>query len=817
MKITFNKKVIQHFIAIAVFYLLTIFFFSPVFFDNKNINQQDILQWQGSVQEIKEFRATTGEEPLWTNSMFGGMPAYMIDVDWSNDIVEFLQSAYSLWLPHPVRLVFASMVSYYILLLAFGVTPYLAIVGAVGFAFTSYNMICLVAGHNARLGAIAFAPLILAGIHKAYDGKKRIGFALAALGLAMHLRINHLQITYYLLLIIIIYAIARLVVETQKGLLKPFLKHSFVLILAALLGLGTFFGEFWATYDYAKYTQRGRPELTAQKEAKPNADGLDKSYAFNHSNGIFEPVVMFIPNFYGGAMAGGFDTDGAAALELQKMGVPRQQVAQQLNGLPAYWGNQPGTLPYYAGAIIIFLAVLGGIVLPGKQKYWMFVVIAFGIALTWGKNFSSFNYFLFDYFPGYNKFRSVTFALFMPLLCLPLLGMLGLQLGLEKSFDKQWMKGFYIALGATGGFALLAIMFAGMGGYASPNDAGLEQYPRLLQALRIDRASLLRADAFRSLLFIVAAGACIYFWAKGKLSAVWAPVLLVVVTSVDVISVSRRYLNDKNFTANPARQFFAPSEADQVILSDKDYYRVFNLNDPFNDAQTSYFHHSLGGYHAAKLRRYQDLIEYCLSGEANQLYSTVQAGSRDFSGLGVVNMLNTRYFKFGDNKGEVLRNSDANGPAWFVSNVYKVNSADEEIDVLCGTDTKSVAIIDATKFDVAATEYDDSGTIALQSYAPNKLVYKSSSSSEALAIFSEIYYPEGWVARIDGNEVPILRADYVLRALQVPAGDHEIVFTFEPVIYSVGNKVMLGSSFILLIVVVLVFGYQVRKMLFDQA
>ena len=815
MKLTLRKQVVSHIVAIVVFYIISIGFFSPVFFENKNINQTDILQWQGSSQEIKEFRESTGEEPLWTNSMFGGMPAYMIDVDWSNDIVQFLQSAYSLWLPHPVRLVFACMVSYYILLLAFGITPYLAIAGALGFAFSSYNIICLVAGHNARLGAIAFAPLILAGIHKAYDGKKRIGFALAALGLAMHLRINHLQITYYLLLIIVIYAIGRLVIEAQKGMLKPFLKHSVVLIFAALLGVGTFFGEFWATYNYSKYTQRGRPELTAQMESKPNADGLDREYAFRFSNGIFEPIVLFIPNFYGGAMQGGFSENGAAAIELQKIGVPRQQVAQQLNSLPAYWGSQPSTLPYYAGAVIIFLAVLGAFVLPGKQKYWIFVVVVFGIALTWGKNFSSFNYFLFDYLPGYNKFRSVTFALFMPLICLPLLGLLGLQRGIDGGFDKQWMKGFYLAFGITGGFALLSIMLAGLGGYASPNDAGLEQYPRLVQALRIDRASLLRGDAFRSLFFVTAAAAAVYFWAKGKLSAVWASLLLVLISSTDLMAVSKRYLKASNFTTNPARQFFAPSEADQAILSDKEYYRVFNMNDPFNDARTSYFHHSLGGYHAAKLRRYQDLIEYCLSSEASQAFSVVQSGSRDFSELGVVNMLNTKYFKFGESKGEVVQNKDANGPVWLVGNVFKVSSADEEIDVLCGSDTKSVAIIDGSKFEVGRTEFDNSGSITLQSYAPNKLVYQSDTPAEAMAVFSEIYYPEGWVARIDGQEAPILRANYVLRALQLPAGKHEIVFTFEPVIFAIGNKVMLGSSFILLIVVVLVFGYQLRKMMFD--
>lgn len=816
MKITLSKQVVSHLIAIVVFYLLTIVFFSPVFFENKNIDQYDILQWQGSSKEIKDFREQTGEEPLWTNSMFGGMPAYMIDVDWSNDIVQFLQSAYSLWLPHPVRLVFACMISYYILLLAFGISPYLAMAGAIGFAFSSYNIIGLMAGHNARIGAIAFAPLILAGIHKAFEGRKRIGFTLAALGLALHLRVNHLQITYYLLLVIIIYTVARFIIDFRKGAMQQFFKHSGVLILAALLGLGTFFGEFWATYSYSKYTQRGKPELEAQKESKPNADGLDKEYAFYYSNGIFEPLTLFIPNFYGGSSQGTLDMNSATAVELQRMGVPRQQVPQQVSRMPSYWGAQPGTSPYYAGAIIIFLAVLGTMVVQGPQKYWLLVAAVLGIMLTWGHNFEAFNYFLFDHLPGYNKFRSVTFALFIPLLCLPLLGLLGLQTGLAGGFDKQWTRKMLIAAGITAGFALLCILLAGIGAYRSPNDAGLEQqYPRLLQAIRIDRESLLRADAFRSLIFVVLAVAVIYFWAKGKLNNAVAPLALTALVAVDLITVSNRYFDDSKFKANPARQFFSPSEADQAILADDGYYRVFYMPDPFNDARTSYYHHSLGGYHAAKLRRYQDLIEYCLANEGNQIITQVKSGSRDFANLGTVNMLNTRYFKFGESKGEVVKNQSANGPAWFVSRVNVVDSPDEEIDILCGLNTKNVAVIDGSRFEVETADFDASGSIEMVSYAPNRLVYRANTTSEAMAVFSEIYYPEGWVARIDGQEAPILRANYVLRALQVPAGQHEIVFTFEPAIYAVGNPIMLGSSFLLLLVVVLVFGYQIRKMLFE--
>lgn len=817
MKISFKKQLVPHLVAVAVFYALTVLFFSPVFFEGKGLNQMDILQWQGSSKEIQDFREATGEEPLWTNSMFSGMPAYMIDVDWGNDIVEVLQAVYSLGLPHPVRLVFASMVSYYILLLVFGINPWLSMAGAIGFSFSSYNIIGLVAGHNARIGAIAFMPLVLAGIHKAYDGRKRLGFTLAAVGLAMHLRINHLQITYYLLLIIIAYAIARFIIELKKNQLKPFLVHSAVLVAAALLAVGTFAGEFWATYSYSKYTQRGKPELTSQMEAGVASDGLDREYAFRHSNSLLEPLVLFIPNFFGGASPSieSLDAGSETANELMRMGVPRQQVGQQLQMFSPYWGRQPGSAPYYAGAIIVFLFVLGLLVVKGPHKWWILIISLFGIMLTWGSSFASFNYFLFDYLPGYNKFRSVTFALVIPILCFPLLGFLGLQKGLATGFDKEWTKKLYVAFGICGGFALVAAILAGIGSYAAPMDQQLGQYPRLVQALREDRESLLRGDAFRSFLFVAAAGTVIFFWSKKKLSATLAPLILVALVALDGTLVSARYLNDSRFQRNPARQFFAPSAADQAILQDKGYYRVFYIPDPFNDARTSYFHHSLGGYHAAKLRRYHDLIGNCLGEEHQQVYSMLQSGTRNFGELQVVNMLNAKYFKFGESANEMVQNNAAYGPAWLVRQAEVVESADEEMALLCETDTRNMAVIDGTKFQVAARDYNNAGSIRLVSYAPNKLTYQAELEGNGMAVFSEIYYPEGWKATIDGREVPVLRANYVLRALEIPAGSHEIVVSFEPAVYEVGNKVMIGSSIVLLIVVIMVGGYQVRKMLFD--
>lgn len=816
MKIPFLKHLVPHLVAVVVFYLLTVIFFSPVFFENKSLPQMDILQWQGSSKEIKDFREATGEEPLWTNAMFGGMPAYMIDVDWGNDIIEIMQSVYCFGLPHPVRLLFAAMLSYYVLLLVFGVRPYLSMAGAIAFAFSSYNIIGFVAGHNARVGAIAFMPLVLAGIHKAYQGSKRLGFTLAAVGLAMHLRINHLQITYYLLLIIIAYTIVRFIIELKSGRLKEFFLRSAVLIAAALLAVGTFFGEFWATYSYSKYTQRGKPELSSQAGSENN-DGLSKEYAFQYSNGILEPMTMFIPNFFGGASPSieSLAPDSETAAELVRMGVPRQQVAQQIRIFSPYYGDQPGSAPYYSGAIIVFLFVLGLLLVKSAHKWWILSIAVLGIMLSWGSSFSSFNYFLFDYLPGYNKFRSVTFALIMPIFCLPLLGFMALQKGLESNFDGDFRRKLYLAFGISGGFALITALLAGIGSYASPIDQQLEQYPQLLQALREDRESLLRADAFRSFLFILIAAGTIFFWSRKNLSFILASILLAGFVTLDVAMVSARYLNKSNFQRNTTRQFFAPNEADQAILNDTGYYRVFYMPDPFNDARTSYFHHSLGGYHAAKLRRYQDLISHCLGQEHGAIYSQLQSGSRDFSSLGVVNMLNTRYFVFGESANEVVKNNEANGAAWLVRQVEAVTSPDEEMAALCSLDTKTTAVVDTEKFALSARDFDTAGKIELISYEPNELKYEAELAGKSLAVFSEIYYPEGWKATVDGNEVPVLRANYVLRALELAEGRHEIVFTFEPVVYELGNKVMVGSSVILLIVVVMVAGYQVRKMMFN--
>ena len=420
-KINFKEQVLPHLIAIIIFLLVTIIYFKPVFFEHKMLSQHDIQQWEGGAKELIDFRETTGEEAIWTNSMFSGMPGYLINVQWGNGILGKLQIAVSFGLPHPVRIVYLSFLCFYILLLSFGVRPYLAIAGALAFGLSSYNIIGIGAGHNSRIAAVAFMPLVLAGIRTVFRGKHLVGFTLTALAVALELRVGHLQITYYLFLMIAAYGISELVVAVKNKELAPFFKQSGILVAAGLLGLATFIGSIVSTMEYSKYSIRGKSEL-AQASAGENKDGLTKDYAFEYSQGIFEPMTLFIPNIMGGSSRQKLALDSETGKFMLKQGASKPQVEQQLQAMPTYWGDQSYSAPYYAGAIIIFLFALGLITLPKKHTIWLTVVAVLGIMLTWGSSFSSFNYFMFDYFPGYNKFRSVTFAIIIPILAMNLLG-----------------------------------------------------------------------------------------------------------------------------------------------------------------------------------------------------------------------------------------------------------------------------------------------------------------------------------------------------------------------------------------------------------
>ncbi|MDX1627138.1 MAG: YfhO family protein [Fulvivirga sp.] len=803
-KIEFTKQILPHLIAVLTFLLVTIIFFNPFFFDNVNLDQHDIKQWKGGAQELIEFREQTGEEGLWTNSMFSGMPGYLVNVSWSDGIIVGIKKILAAGLPHPVRNIFLAFISFYILLLAFKVRPYLAIGGALAFGLSSFMIIGLGAGHNARIGAIAFMPLVLAGIHITFKRHVILGFGVTATALALELRENHLQITYYLLLMVLIYGIIMLIDFIKQRKLISFAQKTGILIIAAVLAVGTFAGKFWSTYEYSQYSMRGPSDLTTT--AGENTQGLKKDYAFQYSNGIFEPLTLIIPNFRGGASSHLLvqDEDSEVLRALQRSGDP--QTANQLaRYTSAYWGSQPLTAPYYAGAVICFLFVLGLLFADKKYVIWLSIATALAIMLSWGENFKAFNYFMFDHFPGYNKFRSVTFALIMALVAMPLLGFMGLEKLLQQGLSKQTQKKFLIALGITGGFTLLIVLFAGMADFMKP---GEEQLPAwFLNALTEDRESLMRSDALRSLIFILIAGMIIFLRLKEVISSNISALLLGLVILIDLAVVDRRYFGEENYKRSTDRSFFVATEADQVIHQDKDHFRVYNLRSPMNEARTSYHHSSLGGYHGAKLRRYQELYDYCVQGETQELISGLQSGSRDLSPFGVINMLNARYLTFGAGRNAVIRNPSALGNAWFVEKLVTVNTADEALAKTCIIPTDSVAVINTSEFEINKTSFNDQGAIELIAYAPNELHYKVSTSADAFAVFSEIYYPKGWEATIDGAPVDILRVNYILRGLEIPAGDHEIKFVFAPKAYYIGDKITFASSLALLIVLLGSIGY----------
>jgi len=803
-KINFRKHIAPHLIALLIFAVVSILFFSPVVFNGEHLFQHDIYQWQGGAKELIDFRNKTGEEGLWTNSMFSGMPGYLVNVEFSGDLVKYLQAIYYLGLPHPVRILFSAFISFYILMLAFGVRPTLAIGGSLAFGLSSFNIVGIIAGHNARIFAIAYMPLVLAGIHICLKKNALLGTALTALGMALELKSNHLQITYYLLLIVFIYGATMLYQAIKEGELKKFVIRLGFLAVAVLIALGTNLGRLWTILEYNKYSIRGKSELTQSSE---NASGgLDRDYAFRFSNGKLETLTLFIPNVMGGPSTLSLDDNSHLGQAMRTNGVPPAQRNQYLKNTPTYWGNQPLTAPYYAGAIIVFLFVLGLFTENKYVKTWIIASVILGILLSWGSNFSSFNNFLFDHLPGYNKFRSVTFAIIIPIFLIPLLGITGLQSFLDDT-DKKKNKKLFRALGIAGGIAFLFFAFAGMASFRGAIDSQLSQLPAwFIQALREDRESLMRTDAFRTLAFILAAGIVIMLIHYDKLKSMHGLGLLVFLIGIDSFAVSKRYISEDNYRETTLNQDFVATDADKAILQDpsKDY-RVFYLIDPFNEARTSYFHESIGGYHGAKMKRYQDLIEHYITPEANLLIEDYRAGMRRFNDYNVLNMLNTKYFVTGPNKNSVLTNDGALGNAWLVKEIIKANSPDEELANLAKVDPGEKAVVDFSKFPLSKSEYLDSGTISLDEYEPNYLKYTANLAGESFAVFSEIYYPVGWEATIDGKPLSIIRANYVLRAAVLPAGNHVIEFSFKPNSYYVGNKIMLVFSLILVALLIVAF------------
>lgn len=821
------KKLIPYFVAFAVFLGIIVVYFSPVF-EGKSLKQHDIAMFKGMSKEIVDFRAKTGEEPLWTNSMFGGMPAWQISVKYAGNLTQYVDKALQLGLPSPANLVFLYFLGFFVLLLVMGVDVWLSIVGAMAFALSSYFFIILGAGHTSKAHAIGYMAPVLAGILWTFRGKYLKGSALTALALALEIKAGHLQITYYLLILILVVGIYLLIENLRAKQMKHFFKATTILLFAALLAIAANLTSLWGTWEYGKYTMRGKPELTKEKENK--SSGLDRDYITAWSYGIGETWSLMIPNVKGGAS--GYLDDHDAAMKKSDP-VYKKYVARQ----NAYWGDQPGTSgPVYVGAILVFLFVLGLLLLDDHLKWALLAATVLAIMLSWGKNFMGLTNFFIDYVPAYNKFRAVSMILVIVELTIPLLAILTLdKLIRHPDLLLKRRKAFYTALGLTAGISLLFYLFP-TAFFSFFSKMEWQQFAQMkknndpvqiaafMNSIENVRIAIFRQDAARSFFFIFLAAILILLFASNKLNKTWLLLGMGLLILVDMSGVDKRYLNDDHYEfKRVANQPFSETLADRFIFRDKQPdFRVLDLTkNVFNDASTSYFHFSIGGYHGAKLQRYQDLIEAYLAPEIADLRkmlskkATLGEIDSSFRAQKILNMLNTKYYIYHP-KAQPLLNTYAYGNAWMVHELKWVNNADEEIAALAKVDLQSVAVADkqfAHQVKQIHFPQDTSAKVLLTAYAPNHLVYHFESKEQQLVVFSEIYYPKGWEAFVDGKPVPYFRVDYVLRAMVVPAGKHRIEFKFEPRAWRIGEHISLVSSLILLLLVASVAAFEIKKLL----
>ncbi|MDR1865002.1 MAG: YfhO family protein [Bacteroidales bacterium] len=810
------KKMLPHGVAIVVFLLVSVIYFAPVL-EGKRLKPHDIVQFSGASREVGDFKKDTGKESLWTNSMFGGMPTYQIAVAYHNNWTGYLHGILALRLPAPVHFLFIAFIGFYIMLLCFKVDPWLSIAGALAYGLSTYFLIIIGAGHNTKMRALSFVPPLIGGIRLVYHRRQIwAGAILTCLALALQIRSNHFQITYYAAIIILIFMVFELIHVFKNNSYSRFIRGSAMLLLALTLAVCVNITNMLLTIEYTPDSTRGASELS--NSDGDQTKGLDKSYILNdYSYGIAETMNLFIPDFMGGASWGKASAGTPFYKALEENGVQRNTIAQITGQVPLYWGEQRFTAgPVYIGAVIVFLFVVGLFVVKGSVKWWLLSATIVSIVLAWGKNCMFISDLFIDYFPGYNKFRTVSMILVIAELTIPLLGILAVKELLSDRLtlvDKK--KAIKKSLFITGGIALFFTLLPGaLFGFNSPADnlswllPNTREYDSLRNSLTValidTRKYILRMDALRSLIFVLASAAVLWFVVNKKIKTGTSYLLFAVLITIDLWQVDKRYMNNSHFvaakeTATPVY----PTAANTYILKDTTLnYRVLNLNNPFNEANTSYFHKSIGGYHGAKMKRYQELIDHHLSREINGIISKLQSAKTDkdvegmFAEYPVLNMLNTRYVIYAGDQ-PPLTNRQGLGNAWTVRNIRWVNNADEEIAALSGFDPTKEAIIDK-RFENILEDFavtgDSAARITLTAYEPNHLTYEYNSPTPQLAVFSEIYYGKGWKAYIDGELAPHVRANYVLRAMEIPAGTHRIEFKFESQLYTTGENISLAGS-----------------------
>ena len=819
------KKLLPDLIAILAFVLLSFAYFFPADIENRILFQHDTAAGAGAGQEVKEYYEQTGERSRWTNSLFGGMPMYQIAPSYdSTKSLQWVQKAYQLFLPDYVCLTFMLMLGFYILLRVFGIPVWLAGLGGIMWAFSSYFFILISAGHIWKFITLAYVPPTIAGIVLAYRGKLLWGGILTALFVALQITSNHVQMSYYFFFVILFFVGAYFEKAWRTKTLPQFFKASAVLIVAALVGIAANVSNLYHTYAYSKETMRGKSELVQTGDAaKQTSSGLDRDYITQWSYGIDETLTLLVPNFKGGASAALSQSETA-------MSKANPMYSSLYGSLTQYFGTQPMTSgPVYVGAFVLFLFVLGCFIVKGPLKWALIGATFFSIVLSWGKNFMPLTDFFIDYVPLYNKFRAVSSILVIAEFTIPLVAIFALKRLLEEpEILKQEKKPLGISLLLTAGVALLLAVAPGSigSGYVPAQEAQMLQnavnqqmipaneLSGILANLGEMRAELVSSDALRSFIIIGIGCSLLWLYASGKLRSSLTIAGITILCLADMWGVNKRYLNDAQFVPHSIRtETFTKTNTDELILQDTSLdYRVLNFaTSTFDDNNTSYWHKSVGGYHPAKLRRYQEMIEHHISPEMQAAYKAIataggEMDSVDANKFRILNMLNTKYFIFpaGQQRQTVpILNPHAYGNAWFVNKVQYVNNANEEIDALDSIIPTETAVVDARFKDVlkGATEsYKDSlSSIRLTSYAPNRLTYETNNAQDGIAVFSEIYYPDGWHVTIDGQPAELARADYILRTMYVPAGQHTIEMRFDPTSLHVTEGIAYGALALLVI------------------
>lgn len=791
------KRLLPHGLAILGFVILSLAYFNPVL-SGKSIFQNDIKQYIGMSKQQTDFRDTTGEETYWTNSAFGGMPTYQLGAKYPHNYIKQLDLSIR-FLPRPADYLFLYLLGFYVLMLVLKVDKKLAVLGALGFGFSTYLIIILGVGHNSKAHAIAYMPLVLSGILLVFQKRYIIGFLLTAIALGLEICANHFQMTYYLMLLVLVLGIAYLIDAYKKKQLPHYFKSVGILVGAVILSIGLNATNIMATQEYAKESTRGKSALTINADGSPKeiTSGLNKEDITAYSYGFWETFNLFIPRFMGGGNGENVGKNSELYQFYVSKGVPALQAKEMVKHAPTYWGDQPIVeAPAYVGAVIIFLFVLALFLVKGRLKWWLVGGTVLSLLLSYGKNLGFLTDFFIDYIPLYSKFRAITSIQVILELCMPALGIFAL-VRLFNDFENQEvkLKALKLTTAITGGFALVMLLTKNMWfDFVGGNDGYYRQNYGLdfVSALQDDRVSLFTMDSLRTLILVLLSAAVVWFFLKKKVSQNMAIVCFGVLILFDLIGIDRRYVNNEDFvSALEVNKPYQATEADKAIQNDSEHFRVFDVSQEGQQSpgRAPYFHNSLNGYHAAKLKRFDELFDFHIAK----------------NNLEVLNMLNTKYIIVEDETGNVTattRYTEPNGNAWFIERLITVDTANEEILALDSLQTKTEAVALAKYTQAASFKKDSTASIKVLDYKPNTISYQTQNSEKGFAVFSEMYYSEGWKATIDGVEAEIIPVNYVLRGLEIPAGSHTVVFSFEPKVVQKGSTISLVTTALLVILLI---------------